>query len=257
MLLAERLASDAALHGQAFNFSNEIQVSVLELVELILRKMKSSLRPEVLNQASNEIRHQFLSAERARTVLNWRRSSRLSLALIAPSPGIANFWTRRPRWPMPAGDNSIMSMSKTRQPTPRRSPRDLSGNTTRPRWLRRRSCPARAACPFLAKFSTAPSLNCWSKLRSTHGSPLAALPPSSNANSLPSWECAAPRSSTPDLRPTSPPFRASLLRRWAIASCGRRRSHHSRRWISYNRQSDHSERTGSGLCRRSASDLQR
>jgi CDP-glucose 4,6-dehydratase len=29
MLLAERLASDAALHGQAFNFSYEIQVSVL------------------------------------------------------------------------------------------------------------------------------------------------------------------------------------------------------------------------------------
>jgi CDP-glucose 4,6-dehydratase len=71
-LLAERLASDAALRGQAFNFSNESQVSVLELVEEILRKMKSSLRPEVLNQASNEIRHQFLSAERARTVLNWR-----------------------------------------------------------------------------------------------------------------------------------------------------------------------------------------
>ena len=72
MLLAERLASDAALHGQAFNFSNESQVSVLEIVDLILRKMKSSLRPEVLNQTSNEIRHQFLSAERARTVLNWR-----------------------------------------------------------------------------------------------------------------------------------------------------------------------------------------
>jgi CDP-glucose 4,6-dehydratase len=72
MLLAERLASDAALRGQAFNFSNESQVSVLDMVELILRKMKSSLRPEVLNQASNEIRHQFLSAERARTVLNWQ-----------------------------------------------------------------------------------------------------------------------------------------------------------------------------------------
>jgi len=64
--------SNAALHGQAFNFSNESQVSVLELVDELLRKMKSSLRPEVLNQASNEIRHQFLSAERARTVLNWR-----------------------------------------------------------------------------------------------------------------------------------------------------------------------------------------
>ena len=34
--------------------------------------MGSSLRPEVLNQASNEIRDQFLSAERARTVLNWK-----------------------------------------------------------------------------------------------------------------------------------------------------------------------------------------
>ena len=72
MMLAERLVANAALRGQAFNFSYEIQVSVLEMVDLILRKMKSSLRPEVLNQASNEIRHQFLSAERARTVLNWR-----------------------------------------------------------------------------------------------------------------------------------------------------------------------------------------
>ncbi|MGO9076021.1 MAG: hypothetical protein ACLQEI_17870, partial [Terriglobales bacterium] len=72
MLLAERLISNAALRGQAFNFSYEIQVSVLEMVDLILRKMQSTLRPEVLNQASNEIRHQFLSSERARTQLNWR-----------------------------------------------------------------------------------------------------------------------------------------------------------------------------------------
>jgi CDP-glucose 4,6-dehydratase len=34
--------------------------------------MKSSLRPEVLNQASNEIRHQFLSAKHARTTLAWK-----------------------------------------------------------------------------------------------------------------------------------------------------------------------------------------
>ena len=71
MLLAERVAADSSLHGQAFNFSNESQISVLELVDLILQKMNSSLRPEILNQASHEIRHQFLSAERARTVLNW------------------------------------------------------------------------------------------------------------------------------------------------------------------------------------------
>ncbi|MGO8986647.1 MAG: GDP-mannose 4,6-dehydratase [Terriglobales bacterium] len=72
MLLAERLASSAAIRGQAFNFSNESQVSVLEMVDLILRKMNSTLQPVVLNQASNEIRHQFLSAERARTMLNWQ-----------------------------------------------------------------------------------------------------------------------------------------------------------------------------------------
>jgi CDP-glucose 4,6-dehydratase len=81
MLLAERLASDPALRGQAFNFSNESQISVLELVELILRKMKSPLRPEILNQASHEIRHQFLSAERARTVLNWRPKFTLDTGL--------------------------------------------------------------------------------------------------------------------------------------------------------------------------------
>jgi CDP-glucose 4,6-dehydratase len=72
MLLAERLTSDASLRGQAFNFSNESQIDVLQMVNLILKKMKSQLEPEVLNQASNEIRHQFLSAERARTLLNWK-----------------------------------------------------------------------------------------------------------------------------------------------------------------------------------------
>jgi len=71
MMVAERLASDPSLRGQAFNFSNESQISVLEIVDFILRKMKSSLQPEILNQASHEIRHQYLSAERARTVLNW------------------------------------------------------------------------------------------------------------------------------------------------------------------------------------------
>jgi CDP-glucose 4,6-dehydratase len=81
MLLAERLASDSTLRGQAFNFSNQSQISVLELVNLILRKMKSSLRPEVLNQASNEIRHQYLSAERARTVLAWRPQFTLDAGL--------------------------------------------------------------------------------------------------------------------------------------------------------------------------------
>ena len=39
---------------------------------MILDKMESSLEPEILNQASNEIRHQYLSAQRARNELDWR-----------------------------------------------------------------------------------------------------------------------------------------------------------------------------------------
>jgi CDP-glucose 4,6-dehydratase len=71
MLLAERLAEDRDLAGSAFNFSNELQVSVLDLVQRILAMMGSSLPPDIRNEASGEIRRQCLSAARARQVLGW------------------------------------------------------------------------------------------------------------------------------------------------------------------------------------------
>ena len=71
MLLAEQLAERPELYGQAFNFSNEIQLSVIELVTKITKAMGAYITPKVLNEVSNEIRHQYLSAEKARTVLNW------------------------------------------------------------------------------------------------------------------------------------------------------------------------------------------
>ena len=71
MLLAEQLAAHPELKGQAFNFSNEIQVTVREIVEHILRLMKTDLKPEIRNEVQNEIRHQYLSAEKARRILNW------------------------------------------------------------------------------------------------------------------------------------------------------------------------------------------
>jgi CDP-glucose 4,6-dehydratase len=71
MLLAERLAQDPKLSGACFNFSNELQITVLELVDKILHKMESKLQPEVRNEASNEIRHQYLSAQLARQTLGW------------------------------------------------------------------------------------------------------------------------------------------------------------------------------------------
>jgi CDP-glucose 4,6-dehydratase len=71
MTLAEHLAANPDLRGEAFNFSNETQVTVLELVSRILAQLQSDLEPEVRNEASNEIRRQYLSAAKARQVLRW------------------------------------------------------------------------------------------------------------------------------------------------------------------------------------------
>lgn len=81
MLLAEQLAAHPELKGQAFNFSNEIQVTVREIVDHILRLMKTDLKPEIRNEVQNEIRHQYLSAEKARRVLNWKPLFNLDQAL--------------------------------------------------------------------------------------------------------------------------------------------------------------------------------
>jgi len=72
ILLAEKLAQNANLYGEAFNFSNETPVSVIELVEHILRLMESNLKPVIRNEAANEIRQQYLSAAKACEMLGWQ-----------------------------------------------------------------------------------------------------------------------------------------------------------------------------------------
>ena len=71
MLLAESMAKDPSLRGEAFNFSNELQVTVLDLTRKILEIMGSGLTPDIRNEASNEIKHQYLSAAKARRMLDW------------------------------------------------------------------------------------------------------------------------------------------------------------------------------------------
>ena len=89
-LLAEKLAADRSLAGEAFNFSNETQVSVLDLVRRMLELMASPLEPTVLNEAAGEIRHQYLSAEKARRTLDWRPRFSLDEGL-----GLTIDWYRR------------------------------------------------------------------------------------------------------------------------------------------------------------------
>lgn len=93
MLLAEQLAANRDLKGESFNFSNEIQVTVLEIVSKILHLMNSSLEPQVLNETSNEIRHQYLSAEKARRMLNWYPLFNLDKALSLTIEWYKEFFT--------------------------------------------------------------------------------------------------------------------------------------------------------------------
>ena len=71
LCLAEALRARPELAGEAFNFSNELQVTVLDLVGQILARMDSSLAPDVRNEATHEIQHQYLSAAKARRMLGW------------------------------------------------------------------------------------------------------------------------------------------------------------------------------------------
>ena len=72
LLLAERLAENPALSGEAFNFSNETRLTVHALVDRILALMGSDRTPIVLNEATNEIARQYLDAAKARRVLGWQ-----------------------------------------------------------------------------------------------------------------------------------------------------------------------------------------
>lgn len=92
MLLAEQLGARPELAGEAFNFSNEIQVSVKEIVEHILTEMASELQVEIRNEVSNEIRHQYLSAEKARRELNWKPAFTLETGLLKTIQWYRNYF---------------------------------------------------------------------------------------------------------------------------------------------------------------------
>jgi len=81
LLLAERM-DDPSVHGQAFNFGTGEPVAVLDLTRRILRHAgRTDLEPLVQNMASGEILAQYLSSERANTVLGWRPAATLDQRL--------------------------------------------------------------------------------------------------------------------------------------------------------------------------------
>ncbi|HYP64019.1 MAG TPA: GDP-mannose 4,6-dehydratase [Acidocella sp.] len=72
LLLAEKLAADATLRGEAFNFSHEVEITILRLVTSILTLMGSELKPEIALTAKAEITHMRLDCTKARERLGWQ-----------------------------------------------------------------------------------------------------------------------------------------------------------------------------------------
>jgi CDP-glucose 4,6-dehydratase len=79
--LAECMACRPEIWGEAFNFSTESPLTVLDLVRRILAAMGSTLQPVIMGQAGQEIKNQWLSAAKARRMLKWRPRYQLDEAL--------------------------------------------------------------------------------------------------------------------------------------------------------------------------------
>jgi len=69
--LAEAMAGDPSLCGEAFNFSSEAPMTVVAVVGALRRLAGRDLEPEILATAAHEIPAQHLSATKARKLLGW------------------------------------------------------------------------------------------------------------------------------------------------------------------------------------------
>lgn len=70
--LSKALSLDVNLKGEAFNFSNETQINVLDLTNIIINILGSNLKPIVQGNNHGEIKAQYLDSTKARNILNWR-----------------------------------------------------------------------------------------------------------------------------------------------------------------------------------------
>jgi CDP-glucose 4,6-dehydratase len=82
LLLAQAM-DDQKHWGKAYNFSLELQLSVLDMTQKILVAVgRSDLKPIILNEAKAEIPVQYLSSARARRELGWKPQFMLDDSLI-------------------------------------------------------------------------------------------------------------------------------------------------------------------------------
>lgn len=98
IFLAHAMQNNRSLIGEAFNFSLEARLTVLELVEKVFGMMnRRDLTPEIRNIATSEIREQYMSAEKSRTVLGWNPHYGLDRGLSETIDWYREFFARTAR----------------------------------------------------------------------------------------------------------------------------------------------------------------
>ena len=81
LALAARCHEDA-VRGEAFNFSPESRLSVLEITQAVLKAMgREDLTPQVQATSRAEIQDQYLNSEKARSLLRWEPTHDLESGL--------------------------------------------------------------------------------------------------------------------------------------------------------------------------------
>lgn len=94
LIMTEKMA-ELSLYGEAFNFSNEVRKTVLEITRMILTLMKARhLKPIILGEAKMEISQQYLSCEKARKILGWKPNFTLQEGLKETIDWYKDFFTR-------------------------------------------------------------------------------------------------------------------------------------------------------------------
>lgn len=72
MLIDRHLKGDFAHYGAAFNFSLEVQLSVLDLVKYIAEVMGQTPQIDIQDSATSEISDMLLSCQKSKEILDWQ-----------------------------------------------------------------------------------------------------------------------------------------------------------------------------------------
>lgn len=91
ILLAEKLQK-LKLSGEAFNFSDENPITVIEFVRKIYNASGKKLNYRILNLAKYEIKHQYLASQKARKILKWEPRYTLAEGLKKTVDWYKNFF---------------------------------------------------------------------------------------------------------------------------------------------------------------------